>query len=130
MFFTVPSTPVQNIRIVNVTDDPVITVVLMWDPPSHPNGIIRYYRIEFQQLSDGGGNLGRKKRVVPVETELMNVFANITGFGEAPTNLTLSNLGMCVTYFYWTGTVIIYWGPAGGTQYCLCQKNFYIKIKG
>ena len=94
----------------------MITVVFTWDPPSHPNGIIRYYRIEFQQLSDGGGSLGRKKRVAPVDTEPIDVFVNITGFGEAPTNLTLSNLGTCFTYYYWTVSVIIYQGSAGGTK--------------
>ena len=83
-------------------------MVFTWDPPSHPNGIIRYYHIEFQQLSDGGGSLGRKKKVAPVDTKLMNVFANITGFGEAPTNWTLSNLGRCVTYYCRKETVIIY----------------------
>ena len=89
---TVPATTVQNIMIVNDTDDPVISVVFTWDPPSDPNGFIRYYRVEFQEISDGSGG-GRRKRVTPLGTEPMNEFANFTGPGEAPTNITLDNLG-------------------------------------
>ena len=96
---TAPATTVQNIMIVNLTD-PVISVVFTWDPPSDPNGFIRYYRVEFQEISDGSGagdidgsGGGRRKRVTPVNTEVMNEFSNFTGPGEAPTNITLDNLG-------------------------------------
>ena len=89
---TAPATTVQNIRIVNDTNDTVINVVFTWDPPSDPNGFIRYYRVEFQEISDGSGG-GRRKRVTPLGTEPMNAFANFTGPGEAPTNITLDDLG-------------------------------------
>ena len=88
---TAPDTPVQNIMIQNLTDA-VISVVFTWDPPSDPNGFIRYYRVEYQEISDGSGG-GRRKRVMPLSTEPMNEFANFTGPGEAPTNITLDMLG-------------------------------------
>ena len=95
LVFTVPATPVQNIRIVNDTNDPVISVVFTWDPPSDPNGIIRYYRVEFQQIA---GGLGRRKRVAALDNEIMNEFANFTASGEAPTNITLTNLGTSLVF--------------------------------
>ena len=97
-YFTVPATPVQNIRIVNDTNDPVISVVFTWDPPSDPNGIIRYYRVEFQQVADGSGGIGRRKRVAALDNEIMNEFANFTGSGEARTNITLTNLGTSLVF--------------------------------
>ena len=90
--FTVPGTPVQNIRIVNDTDDPVISVVFTWDLPSDPNGIIRYYRVEFQQIADGSGGQGRRKRVAALDTQPIDAFANFTGSGKAPTNITVVGL--------------------------------------
>ena len=78
----------------NVTDDDDIAVFITWDPPSDPNGIIRYYRIEFEQVLDPLDNNGRGKRNIPLDNTVMNVFANITsGSSGAPTNVTLSELG-------------------------------------
>ncbi|XP_065904641.1 uncharacterized protein [Dysidea avara] len=93
-----PATTVQNIRIVNLTD-PGISVVFTWDPPSDPNGFIRYYRVEFQEISDGSSG-GRRKRITPINTEVMNAFANFTGPGEALTNITLDNLVAYQMYRY------------------------------
>ena len=70
----------------------MISVVFTWDPPSDPNGFIRYYRVEFQEISDGSSG-GRRKRVTPINTVVMNAFTNFTGPGEALTNITLDNLG-------------------------------------
>ena len=85
--------------IANDTNDPVISVVFTWDPPSDPNGIIRYYRVKFQQIADGSGGIGRRKRVAALDNEIMNEFANFTGSGEAPTNITLTNLGTSLVFY-------------------------------
>ena len=90
---TAPSSPV-NVMVSNVTDGDVIAVLITWDPPSDPNGIIRYYRIVFEQSFDPFDNDGRTKRNIPLDDTAMNVFVNITsGSSEAPTNATLSGLG-------------------------------------
>ena len=90
-----PSVPVQNVTITNVTDGDDIAILIAWDPPSDPNGIIRSYRIEFEQVLDPLDNNGRRKRNVPLNNNtVMNVFANITsGSSGAPTNVILSGLG-------------------------------------
>ena len=95
-FPTAPSDPVQNVAISNVTDDDDIdiAVFITWDPPTDPNGIIRYYRVEFMQVSDPldvDGNDATRKRNIPLDVMIMNEFANITDGG--PTNITLSGLG-------------------------------------
>ena len=90
---TVPTSPV-NVMISNVTDGDDIAVFITWDPPSDPNGIIYYYRIEFEQGLDPLDNDGRVKRNIPLNDTMMNVFVNITsGNSEAPTSVTLSGLG-------------------------------------
>ena len=91
---TAPSDPVQNVAIFNVTDDDGITVSITWDPPTDPNGIIRYYRVEFMQVSDPldvDGDDPRRKRNIPLDVIIMNEFVNITD--GRPTNITLSGLG-------------------------------------
>ena len=88
-----PSVPVQNVMISNATGGDDIAIVITWDPPSDPNGIIQYYRVEFQQISDPLDNGGRRKRNIPLDNTMMNVFANITSGTGAPTNITLSGLG-------------------------------------
>ena len=88
---TVPSDPVQNVIISNVTDIDDIAVSITWDPPTDPNGIIHYYRVEFMQVSDPLDNGARRKRNIPLDAIVMNEFANITDGG--PTNVTLSGLG-------------------------------------
>ena len=89
-----PSTAVQNLMISNVTDGDDIAVLITWDPPSDPNGIIQYYRVAFQQVSDPLDNDGRGKRNIFLDDTLKNVFANITsGSSGAPTTVTLSGLG-------------------------------------
>ena len=90
---TAPSSPV-NVMISNVTDVDDIAVLIAWDPPSDPNGIIHYYRIEFEQGFDPLDDDGRAKRNIPLDDTVMNVFVNITsGSSEAPTSATLSGLG-------------------------------------
>ena len=96
-FPAAPNDPVQSVTISNVTDVDDIAVSVTWDPPTDPNGIIHYYRIEFMQVSDPldvDGNDPRKKRNIPMDIKIMNEFANITdGSIGAPTNITLSGLG-------------------------------------
>ena len=84
----------------NVTDVNNITVTITWDPPTDPNGIIRYYHVEFMQGSDpladtsGPLNGGRRTRSIPLDTTVMNEFANITDLGAGPpTTVTLQGLG-------------------------------------
>ena len=98
-----PSVPVQNVVVSNVNDSDDITVFIEWNPPTDPNGIIRYYRVQFMQvldpLDDGDdgssddGSGGRRKRNIPLDVTVMNVFVNITdGSDGAPTNITLRGL--------------------------------------
>jgi len=78
----------------NVTDRDDIAIDITWNPPTDPNGIIRYYRVEFVQDSDPLDNGSREKRDVPLDNMVMNVFINITsGSSGAPTNARLSRLG-------------------------------------
>ena len=79
----------------NDTDGDTITVIISWDPPTDPNGIIRYYRVEFMESSDPlSNNNGRKRRNIPLNNTVINEFVNITnGSSGAPTNITLSGLG-------------------------------------
>ena len=84
--YAVPSDPVQNVAVTNVTDN-TIAVMISWDPPSDPNGFIRYYRVEFQLILDGGCGDD------PSDSEVMNSFANYSGTSEAPTMITLTGLG-------------------------------------
>ena len=90
---TVPSSLV-NVTIFNVTDGDDIAVFIKWDPPSDPNGVIHYYRIEFEQGLDPLDNDGRAKRNISLNDTVMNVLVNSTsGSSEAPTNVTVSGLG-------------------------------------
>ncbi|XP_065904155.1 cell adhesion molecule DSCAML1-like isoform X2 [Dysidea avara] len=82
---SIPSDPVQNVVVTNVTDD-TIAVMISWDPPSDPNGFIRYYRVEFQLILDGGCGDD------PSDSEVMNSFANFSGTSEPPTMVTLTGL--------------------------------------
>ena len=83
----------------NVTDFDDIAVSITWDPPTDPNGMIRYYRVQYVQasdpLADTGGTDDRRKRNIPLDTiTVLNVFANITDGDAGPlTNITLSGLG-------------------------------------
>ena len=84
----------------NVTDIDDIAVSIIWDPPTDPNGIIQYYRIQYVQasdpLADTGGTDGRRKRNIPLDTTtvLNELAANITDEGVGPlTSITLSGLG-------------------------------------
>ena len=83
----------------NVTDVDDIAVLIEWLPPADPNGIIVYYRVQYMQESNpldiaNGGNSGRRKRNIPLNTTVVTVFTNITeGSDGAPTNITLRELG-------------------------------------
>ena len=92
-----PSDSVQNVMISNVTDVDDIAVSITWDPPTDPNGILRYYRVEFMQASDPlyvDGNDDRRKRNIPLDVTMINKFVNITdGSSGASANITLSGLG-------------------------------------
>jgi len=95
--YTAPSVAVQNVMISNVTADvgDDIAIIVTWDPPSDPNGFIRYYRLEFEQTSDplSDGSDDRAKRNIDLDDDVMEIFANFTDDTEAPTNITLSGLG-------------------------------------
>ena len=89
-----PSTPVQNVMISNITDSDNIAVLISWDSPSDPNGIIRYYRIEIVQAFNPLDNNDRRKRNIPLDDTILNVFVNITSDdSETSFNLTLNDLG-------------------------------------
>ena len=99
IFPIAPSDSVQNVMISNVTDVDDIAVSITWDPPTDPNGILRYYRVEFMQASDpladtsGPLNGGRRTRSIPLGTTVVNEFANITNLGVGPpTTVTLQGL--------------------------------------
>ena len=82
----------------NVTDKN-ISVSITWEPPAYPNGIIRYYRVQYVEasdpLADTGDTGGRTKRNIPLDTiTVLNTFANITDGGTGPrTSVTSSGLG-------------------------------------
>ena len=87
--------------IFNVTDEN-IAVSITLEPPAYPNGIIRYYRVQYVEASDPladtgdtGDTGGRGKRNIPLDTiSVFNNFANITDGGAGPrTSVTLIGLG-------------------------------------
>ena len=89
-----PSTPVQNVMISNVTEGDDIAIFVTWDPPGDPNGIILYYRIEFEQILDSLDNDGRGKRNFSLDNSVMSMVINVTsGNSKAPVSITLSGLG-------------------------------------
>ena len=93
-----PSVPVQNIMISNVTDGDDIAVFIEWDPPTDPNGVIHYYRVQFLEVLDPLDG-SRRKRNIPLDVTVMNNFSNITGGSDgAPTNITLRGLGWYCGY--------------------------------
>ena len=97
---TVPSDPVQNVMASNDTDNSTIAVVISWDPPACPNGVIRRYRIIFQQTeelfyssgSGSNGNIG----CPPINTTIIEWTISTTN--ESSTAITLYNLGQYVIY--------------------------------
>ena len=82
----------------NVTDADDIAVLIEWQPPADPNGIITYYRVQYAQVldpldDDNDSDRGRRKRNIPLNTTVVTVFTNITeGSDGAPTSTTLSGL--------------------------------------
>ena len=90
-----PSTPPVNVVIFNVTDGDNIAVDITWGPPNDPNGIIRYYRVEFVEASDPLDNGGPGNTYCPLlGNTVMNMFVNNTPTGiGAATNARLSGLG-------------------------------------
>ena len=88
--------PLHNVMVSNVTDIDDIAVLIEWQPPTDPNGSIVYYHVQYMQESDplNGGNSGRRKRNIPLNTTVVTAFTNITeGSDGAPTNITLRGLG-------------------------------------
>ncbi|XP_065903936.1 phosphatidylinositol phosphatase PTPRQ-like [Dysidea avara] len=83
----VPSDPVQNVMVKNVTDD-TIAVMISWDPPFNPNGFIQYYRVEFQLIPDNSSGC----EVALFASEVTNSFDDISGTSEALTSLLLDGL--------------------------------------
>jgi len=74
--------------VTNVTDD-IISVMISWNPPSNPNGFIRYYRVKYQLITDNSSGC----EVTPLASEVMNKFSNFSGTTEAPTSVILDELG-------------------------------------
>ena len=95
--YVAPSVSIQNVMISNITDSGRdIAIVIEWDPPAYPNGIIRYYRVEFGQILDSldVGNDNTRKRYILLDETVMDAFANITEDSDgAPTNVTIGGLG-------------------------------------
>ena len=78
----------------NITDSDDIAVLIAWDSPSDPNGIIRYYHIEFVQTFNPLDDDDSRKRNTPLDDTVINVFVNITSdYSETSFNVTLSDLG-------------------------------------
>ena len=82
----------------NVSNVSDIAVSITWEPPTYPNGIIQYYRVQYVEasdpLADTGDTGGRRKRNIPLNTTVLNAFVNITDEGAGPlTSVTLSGLG-------------------------------------
>ena len=97
---TVPSDPVQNVMASNDTDNSTIAVVISWDPPACPNGVIRRYRIIFQQTeelfySSGSGNNSNIGCPAINTTIIEQIISTTT---ESSTAITLYNLGQYVIY--------------------------------
>ena len=99
---TAPSDSVQNVMVSNVTDIDDIAVCITWDPPTNPNGIIRYYRIVFQQTSEmfhgiasdsGDGSGTDNSGCPPMDTTIMEERVLYNRTVEAPTMIILSGLG-------------------------------------
>ena len=99
-FPTAPSDPVRNVTIFNVTDVDDIAVFITWEPPTDPNGFIRYYRIAFQQTSElfygiasGSGSGADNSGCPPIDTMIMEERVLYNETVEAATMITLSGLG-------------------------------------
>ena len=99
---TVPSNRVRNVMVRNVVND--TAVMISWDPPSDPNGFIRYYRVEFQLIPDSS-----RCQVAPLASEVMNRFTNFSGSNEAPTSIILDELGQSVLHGSVTTIIIFQW---------------------
>ena len=100
MFYSIaPSDSVLNVMVSNVTDVDDIAVSIEWDPPTDPNGFIRYYHIVFQQTSEvlygsGGSASGTSTNgCPPINTTIIEerVFFNETT--DAPTMIIINGLG-------------------------------------
>ena len=83
----------------NVTSVDDIAISIEWDPPTDPNGFIRYYRIAFQQTSEmlygsGGSASGTDNSgCPPINTTIVEERVLFNGTTEAPTMIILNGLG-------------------------------------
>ena len=100
VFYSIaPSDSVQNVMVSNVTDVDDIAVSIEWDPPTDPNGFIRYYRITFQQTSEvlygsGGSASGTSNSgCPPMNTTIMEERVLFNETMEASTMIILNGLG-------------------------------------
>ena len=100
IFPIAPSDSVQNVMISNVTDVDDIAVSITWDPPTDPNGVIRYYRVVFQQISEmfygianGSGSGTDNSGCPPINTTIMEERVLRNGTTEVTTMITLRGLG-------------------------------------
>lgn len=79
----------------NVTIGDDIAVSVSWSPPADPNGIITFYRVRYEEVSDllNNVNNGQRKRNSPLDRG-MDIFSNNTGGNTGPsTSVTLTGLG-------------------------------------
>ena len=91
---TVPSDPVRNVVISNVTDGVEIAVSITWDPPTDPNSVLTSYRVQYLQISDPLDVPPVFKRNIPLDITVMNEVVNLNDESAgAPINITLSGLG-------------------------------------
>ena len=82
----------------NVTDVDDIAVSITWDPPTDPNGVIRYYHIVFQQTSEmlygiASGSGTDNSGCPPINSTIMEERVLHNGTTEVTTMITLRGLG-------------------------------------
>lgn len=96
---TVPSDPVQNVMASNDTDNTTIAVVISWDPPACPNGIIRYYRLIFQQTAENiSGSSNNNIGCPPINTTIVEQIILYNATTES-SSITLYDLGQYHTLY-------------------------------
>ena len=87
----------------NDTDNDTIAVVISWDPPACPNGLIRYYRIIFQQTLELFYSSGFGSRDDNIGCPLLNITIIekrilYNGTTEPSTMIMLDDLGQYMSY--------------------------------
>ena len=94
---TAPSGPVENVMASNDTDNDTIAVTISWNPPMTPNGILRNYRVTFQQTAemtyDVGSTSDSNIGCPPINTTNMEEILSGSETMGPLTMITLDDLG-------------------------------------